>query len=39
MKGSKFYKQALKELLVLPDCVTALMHIVKINLRAFFRRE
>ena len=39
IKGSKFYKEALRELLLLSESQQAFMTLVKVNLRSFLRRE
>ena len=39
IKGSKYYRQAIKELLALPQTVSVFKKIVKLNLRSFLRKE
>lgn len=39
IKGSKYYRQAIKELLSLPETVEVFKKIVKLNLRSFLRHE
>jgi len=39
IKGSKYFRSAIKELLLLPETVSQFKKIVKLNLRAFLRRE
>ena len=39
IKGSKFYRECLQELLQLPQSIDAFKQLVKMNLRSFLRRE
>jgi hypothetical protein len=39
VKGSKYFRSAIKELLLLPETALQFKKIVKLNLRAFLRRE
>ena len=39
IKGSKFYRSAIKELLAMPQTVSVFKKIVKLNLRSFLRKE
>lgn len=39
IKGSKFYRAAIKELLAMPQTVSVFKKIVKLNLRSFLRKE
>lgn len=39
IKGSKYYRSAIKELLAMPHTLNVFKKIVKLNLRSFLRKE